>query len=173
MATPWTNKTFGFLWLMLLAGCPQLGSQQGYAPVQPIAYSHALHAGEYKIDCQYCHFAADRSRHAGVPPVSVCMNCHTQIKKDSPEIQKLAKAVETNQPIEWVKVHRLPDHAFFSHASHISGGVKCQECHGPVEKMVRVAQVETMSMGWCLDCHRARNVAGAEAAPTQCSSCHR
>jgi RNA polymerase-binding transcription factor DksA len=141
--------------LPFVAGCPgKLGGQQGHAPAQPIAFSHAIHAGLYELDCQYCHAGAERSRHAGVPTASVCMNCHTQVKIDSPEIVKLTALVKSNQPIPWVKVHRLPDFAFFSHASHIAGGLQCQTCHGPVQQMVRVEQVETMTMGWCLRCHR-------------------
>jgi hypothetical protein len=164
--------------LLACAGCDNaIGLQQGYAPVQPIAYSHALHAGMYQMSCQYCHFGADSSRHAGVPPVNVCMNCHTKVLPESPEIKKLTAALESGKPIEWVKVHRLPDFAFFSHAAHVhNGGVVCQTCHGPVETMVRVEQVATMSMGWCLDCHRTT---GADPAwkgpppPTDCSACHR
>jgi hypothetical protein len=156
------------------SGCScALGSQQGYAPEQPVAYSHALHAGELQLDCQYCHFGASQSRHAGIPPAQVCMNCHTQAKKDSPEVKKVAEAVAENRPIRWVKVHRLPDHAFFSHQSHVAGGgLACQECHGPVETMVRVEQVEPMTMGWCLDCHRAKAPRVA-AATTDCAGCHR
>lgn len=158
---------------LTLGGCScTMGSQQGYAPEQPVAYSHALHAGELQLDCQYCHFGASRSRHAGIPPAQVCMNCHTQVLKDSPEVKKVAAAVAEDRPIQWVKVHRLPDHAFFSHQNHVQGGVACQECHGPVETMVRVEQVERMTMGWCLDCHRAR-APQVSAATTDCAGCHR
>ena len=184
--------------IVALAGCPgKLGGQQGHAPEQPIAFSHALHAGLYELDCQYCHAGAERSRHAGVPAASVCLNCHSQVKTDSPEIRKLTDFVKTDRPVPWVKVHRLPDFAFFSHASHVSAGLACQKCHGPVEQMVRVAQQETMTMGWCLSCHRdlreeklaaplplATLVAARlpEAPhlpsrqlqpPTDCSACHR
>lgn len=161
------------------AGCAcTVGSQQGYAPAQPIAFSHALHSGQYQMDCQYCHFAASRSRHAGVPPAEVCLNCHSQVKKDSPEIQKIAAAVAAGRPIEWVKVHRLPDHAFFSHQDHVAANVTCQSCHGPVETMVRVEQVAPMTMGWCLECHRARGAgpvraSGDQVPTTDCSGCHR
>jgi len=179
---------------VLLCACPgPLNNQQGYMPEQPIAYSHALHAGLYKMDCQYCHTGAEKSRHAGVPPSSVCMNCHNQVRLDSPDVQKLANYVENKQPIPWVRIHRLPDHAFFDHSSHVvAGGLECQECHGPVETMVRVWQQETMSMGWCLDCHRrtlqeekpapeplARIAPEAEFTPrtlnppTDCAACHR
>lgn len=156
-----------------VAGCTLVGSQQGYEPAQPIPFSHALHAGEYEIDCLYCHSGAERSRYAGVPAVSVCMNCHSQVKKDSPVIRELANAVETGTPIRWVRVHRFPDHAYFSHASHVAaGGLACQTCHGPVQTMVRVKQVETMSMGWCLDCHRRTADRGQVRPPTDCVACH-
>jgi hypothetical protein len=177
--------------------CPgRLGGQQGHAPAQPIAFSHALHAGLYELDCQYCHAGAERSRHAGVPPASVCLNCHSQVKTDSPEIQKLTSFVNSDQPVPWLKVHRLPDFAFFSHASHVTAGLACQTCHGPVQQMVRVQQQETMAMGWCLSCHRSIREDEREAPlplatladnaparppepprhlapPTDCSGCHR
>jgi len=180
--------------VVVLCACPSpLNNQQGYMPEQPIAYSHALHAGLYEMDCQYCHTGAEKSRHAGVPPSSVCMNCHSQVRLDSAEVQKLADYVEKKQPIPWVRVHRLPDHAFFDHSSHVvAGGLTCQECHGPVETMVRVWQQETMSMGWCLDCHRktvnekkqapvplawlppgAKPVQRQLNPPTDCAACHR
>ncbi|NVJ27197.1 MULTISPECIES: cytochrome c3 family protein [Myxococcus] len=156
----------GALVALGLGGCSgPVNNQQGHMPAQPVAFSHAVHAGQYELDCQYCHVGAERSRHAGVPSASVCMNCHTQVKKDSPEIQKVAAAVAANAPIEWVRVHRLPDHAFFNHASHVTAGLKCQTCHGQVQEMVRVEQVEPMTMGWCLDCHREMSTE-ALAAPT-------
>ena len=182
--------------LLATAACP-IGTQQGHAPEQPIAFSHALHAGLYELDCQYCHAGAERSRHAGVPSGSVCLNCHSRVKTDSPEIQRLTSLVSANQSVPWIKVHRLPDFAFFSHASHVSAGLACQGCHGPVEQMVRVTQQETMTMGWCLSCHRdlreAKPLAPLPLAtlladrlpdsahlpprhlqpPTDCSACHR
>jgi len=157
---PWVAAVLG------VAACDvtPVNNNQGYTPEQPIAFSHAVHAGHYEIDCQYCHLGAETSRHAGVPPGSVCMNCHTQVKTESPEVQKVAAAVKANQPVAWVRVHRLPDHAYFSHANHVTSGVKCQTCHGPVQEMVRLEQVESMSMGWCLDCHR-KTAAEQPAAP--------
>jgi hypothetical protein len=163
---------------LVAQGCnSSVGSQQGYEPVQPIAFSHAQHAGENQTSCQYCHFGAEKSRHAGVPPVGVCLNCHSQVKKDSPEIAKLNEAKESGKPVEWVKVHRLPDYAYFDHSAHVGAGLQCQQCHGPVETMVRVRQVETMSMGWCLDCHRSLNDAAQAGGkqlhpPTDCAACH-
>lgn len=170
--------SFGALCLLACAACDNgFLTQQGYEPAQPIAFSHALHAGELKMNCQYCHFGASQSRHAGVPPASVCMGCHTQVKPGSPEIQKLTKAVAAGVPIEWVRVHRLPDFAWFSHQNHVAAEVACQTCHGPVETMARVQQHETMTMGFCLDCHRktlAEPQPGKKLAPpTDCSACHR
>ena len=162
---------------LLATGC-NVGSQQGYEPPQPIAYSHAQHAGDLQIPCGYCHSGAERSRHAGVPAVSTCMNCHTQVKPDSPEIQKLSRALAGGEPVQWVKVHRLPDHVYFSHKSHtLTAGLACQTCHGPVQQMVRVRQANDMSLGWCLSCHRAsakKTLLPTALAPmpTDCSACH-
>ena len=161
---------------LAIASCEAQGTRQGYEPTQPIAYSHALHAGERKIDCQYCHFGAEKSRHAGVPPTSVCVGCHKQILPNSPEVKKIAAAYESGKSIEWVKVHRLADFVYFNHARHVAANVACQTCHGPVETMTRVRQVETMSMGWCLTCHRdpGAQVPNGESLspPTDCAACH-
>ena len=165
-----------------------LGNQQGYAPQQPVAFSHKLHAGDNQITCLYCHSSADKSSVAGIPATSTCMNCHSQIRKDSPEIQKIADAFANNQPIEWVRIHDLPDHVRFNHSRHVLAGLKCQQCHGAVETMDRVAQQETLSMGMCVSCHRThrevtldeagRPIISKEATPkrlmasTDCSVCH-
>lgn len=140
-----------------------LGRQQNYQPDQPIWFSHKVHAGQNKIDCEYCHFTAEESQHAGIPPASVCMNCHSQVKEGKQtgkeEIAKIYKAIDENKPIEWVKVHNLPDFVYFNHAQHVKvGKLDCTECHGNVEQMDQVAQVEDLSMGWCLDCHRTHKV---------------
>ena len=157
-------------------------TNQGYAPSQPVAYSHAVHAGTSGIDCQYCHFGADRSRYAGIPPASVCMNCHAQVKKDHPEVLKVAAAVEKGEDIPWVKVHYLPDHVHFDHSAHVNadgGGVPCQTCHGPVESMGVVSQWAPLTMGWCVSCHREKSAPlGDPAVPvrasplTDCYVCH-
>ncbi|PKP31150.1 MAG: hypothetical protein CVU00_12975 [Bacteroidetes bacterium HGW-Bacteroidetes-17] len=140
-----------------------IGRQQYYEPEQPIAFSHKIHAGQNKIDCLYCHSTATKSMHAGIPSTQLCMNCHTVVKSGkitgTEEIAKIYKSLETQTPIEWIKVHNVPDHVFFSHAQHVEvGKISCNECHGPVETMDRMMQVSDLSMGWCIDCHRTREV---------------
>ncbi len=132
----------------------RMGINQGYSPEQPIAFPHKVHAGDNKIPCLYCHYAARTSRHAGIPPASVCMNCHNIMEKQTVEIEKLKEAVQQDRPIRWVKIHNLPDFVYFNHSQHVLSGVKCQSCHGPIEKMVRVEQFAPLTMGWCLQCHR-------------------
>jgi hypothetical protein len=163
--------------LGLLSACEP--TNQGYAPEQPIRYSHATHAGLLRIGCQYCHYAAERGRHAGIPPAQICMNCHAQVQKENPEILKVKEAIVKGRPIAWVKVHFLPDHVFFDHSAHVNGGLACQICHGPVESMIRVEQWAPLTMGWCLGCHRAKSDGGSagsgpvRASPlTDCSVCH-
>ncbi len=136
-----------------------IGVQQGYAPTQPIKYSHKVHAGDYKIDCNYCHTGVRKSKNANIPSANVCMNCHSAINKGATtgteEIQKIYDAVESNTPIEWVRVHNLPDLAYFNHAQHVEvGKVECQTCHGPIEEMEVVKQYANLTMGWCVNCHR-------------------
>ena len=191
--------------LVVIALVPRLGAtrlpgnNQGYSPVQPIAYSHRLHAGELGMQCLYCHFGAERSRRAGIPAASICMNCHRFVtapitvlrdederaKKEerkperivSDELAKLYAALGLDDemqrdpklpvtPIRWVRVHKLPDFVSFDHRSHITAGLTCQRCHGPVETMERMRQENDLSMGWCIDCHRS------EQASTDCSTCH-
>ena len=151
-----------FVLLVLKAtidGAYSVGVQQGYAPKQPIAFSHKLHAGEYKIDCNYCHTGVNRGKSAHIPSANICMNCHGVIKKESPEIQKIYTSIENNQPIEWVRVHNLPDLAYFNHAQHVNvGGLECQNCHGEIEKMEVIQQRSSLTMGWCIDCHRKTEV---------------
>ena len=164
-----------------------VGVDQGYKPVQPIAFSHKIHSGENKIDCQYCHSSAKHSKHSGIPSVNVCMNCHMNIaevaegteveyngiilrKNDlDKEIQKIYDAAgwdaenleytgET-KPIKWIRIHNLPDHVNFVHAQHVTvAGIDCKQCHGPVEEMDEMYQYSPLTMGWCIDCHRETNV---------------
>lgn len=139
---------------------------KGYQPKQPIPFSHVLHAGKRGIDCQYCHSAARRSPTAGIPPSNTCMGCHKFVRTDKEPIKYLTKKYEKNEPIEWVKVHDLPDHVRFSHMPHVNSGLSCQECHGPVETMEEVYQYAPLQMGWCIGCHKEKN------ARTDCLTCH-
>ena len=183
------------------------GNRQGYEPEQPIAYSHRLHAGDLRIPCLYCHYGAEKSRNAGIPATSVCMNCHAAIWASpavmqaaaqlaasekrpqqvaaSPELRKLYDAIgldeELNpsrvpQPIQWLRIHRVPDFVSFDHRAHVNKGVRCQTCHGPIETMQRVRQFKDLSMGWCVDCHRQANRSGIQGrrvhATLDCTGCH-
>lgn len=139
----------------VIDGLYTIGVQQGYQPEQPIAFSHKIHAGEYEIACQYCHTGVEIGKSANIPSVNICMNCHSSIKTDSPEIQKLYAAQESGKPIEWVRIHNLPDLAYFNHSQHVKvGGIECQTCHGEIQEMPVVKQHAPLTMGWCIDCHR-------------------
>ena len=136
-----------------------VGIHQGYAPEQPIKFSHKLHAGQYQINCNYCHTGVYAGKGANVPSANICMNCHNAIKRESPEIQKIYRAIENNEPIQWVRVHNLPDLAYFNHSQHTNvGGLECKNCHGEIEKMEVVEQRSSLTMGWCIDCHRETDV---------------
>jgi hypothetical protein len=185
------------------------GNNQDYEPLQPVAYSHRVHAGDLQMPCLYCHFGAEKSRHAGIPSANVCMNCHKYVtsalgavraedeaaKKENrkprrviaPEVRKVYAALGLDDelqpdrtgktaPIVWTKVHNLPDFVYFDHRAHVTVGVACQTCHGPVETMERVRQVTSLSMGWCVNCHRTSNEQGVAGRPvrasTACSTCH-
>mgnify|MGYP001065665666 FL=1 len=166
----------------------QVGVDQGYQPIQPIAFSHKIHAGDNKIDCQYCHSSAKHSKHSGIPTVNICMNCHKNISEVAEttvvdmgdgyvlgkeeldlEIAKIYKAAGWDadnleytgdtKPIKWVRIHNLPDFVYFNHSQHVTvQGVKCQKCHGPVEEMEELYQHSPLTMGWCIDCHRETKV---------------
>lgn len=198
--------------LVLLGTAPLVrlpGDHQGFEPAQPIAFSHRLHAGDLKIQCLYCHSAAEKGRHAGIPSADTCMNCHTTVTAPwgalraedekatqekrsparvvSPELQKLYQylaldnkmqpiAGQTPSAIPWVRVHDLPDFVYFDHRAHVQAGVACQNCHGSVETMERMRQTQSLSMGWCVNCHRdatAKGVNGHSVHASQdCSTCH-
>lgn len=154
-----------------------IGITQGYQPVQPIKYSHALHAGTLKIACQYCHGGAWKSKNAGIPSANICMNCHKAVQlrekyngQVSPEIAKIYKALDYNPdthvygpnqtPIQWIKIHQLQDFVYFNHSQHVKvGKLVCQQCHGPVQEMKEVYQYSPLTMGWCINCHRVTRVA--------------
>ena len=140
-------------------GLYTVGIQQNYQPTQPIAFSHKVHAGQYEIDCNYCHTGVNISKSANIPSVNICMNCHNAIETDKPEIQKILAAYEENRPIEWIRVHNLPDLAYFNHKQHVAvGGLDCATCHGPIEEMDVVYQYSELTMGWCINCHRESEV---------------
>ena len=209
----WTNKTVQLAGVVLgvapiyLTGLIWYGASPktlavGYAPEQPVPYSHALHAGELGLDCRYCHNTVEQAGHAAIPPTATCMNCHAKIHPASPKLQPVRDSYETGNPVEWVKVHDLPDYAYFNHSAHVTRGIGCVSCHGRIDHMEVVYQHEELSMGWCLRCHRqpeqhlrppseVTNMAwqppggdqlafGAKLRderninpPTDCSTCHR
>ncbi len=156
----------------------------GYQPEQPVPFSHKLHVGEYGMDCRYCHTEVETGRMATVPSLNICMNCHLTVKVNSPHIKKVRTAYEKGQPLMWEKVHLMPDFVKFNHALHIkalTGFVEgelppageeiraaCTTCHGRVENMEVMYQKESLSMGWCVECHRKEE----HKAPLNCSTCH-
>jgi hypothetical protein len=182
---------------------PQQYTRVGYAPVQPVSFSHAQHAGQLGLSCLYCHTGVEESSVARIPSTQTCMNCHQAIKPDSPQVAILKASWESGKPIPWVRVHQVPDYVFFNHAAHVKRGVGCVSCHGKVNEMQVVVHDQPLSMGWCLDCHREpedhlRPVAEATnlawrppegrsqrdygsyvrdeykiQAPKQCAGCHR
>ncbi|MGX5687702.1 cytochrome c3 family protein [Arcticibacter tournemirensis] len=179
------NKKFVFFAVLLLiiflgswgwTAMWNTGVHQGYQPTQPIKYSHQLHAGTLKIDCQYCHFGAYKSKNASIPSLNVCMNCHNYVQATekyngeiSPEIMKIYKALDYDpqskkygsnpKPIQWVRIHNLQDFAYFNHSQHVSvGGIQCQQCHGPIQTMPEVYQFSPLTMKWCVNCHRQNDV---------------
>ena len=127
----------------------------GYEPEQPVPYSHRLHAGQLGMDCRYCHANVERSYEAMVPPTQTCMGCHALVQTESARLAPVRESWETGEAVEWVRVHKLPDHAYFDHSVHLAAGVGCVTCHGRVDRMEVVRIDEPLSMGWCLDCHRA------------------
>jgi mono/diheme cytochrome c family protein len=157
----------------VIDGLYSIGVQQGYQPKQPIAFSHKIHAGTYEIDCKYCHTGVMKGKQANIPSPNICMNCHSQIRQGTntgeSEISKIYAAVGFDpatstytgqtKPIEWVRIHNLPDLAYFNHAQHVNvGGIECQTCHGPIQEMDVVKQYSLLTMGWCIDCHRKTDV---------------
>jgi hypothetical protein len=150
-------------------------------PAQPIAFSHRVHAGDARIGCMACHAYAAHGPVAGVPSMARCRGCHKFVKEDpkdqkmTAEIKVLLDLLQKNQVIEWVRVHRVPDHVYFTHQRHVAAGLRCQECHGEVEKMELVRQVAPLSMGWCVECHRKKlaEAPRGRAHLTDCLTCHK
>lgn len=126
----------------------------GYRPTQPVPYSHALHVGQLGLDCRYCHTDVDRAAQANLPATQTCMNCHTQVQKDSVKLKPVRDSYASGLSVHWARVHDLPDYSYFDHSAHVNRGVSCVECHGRVDQMEVVQKAAPMSMGWCLECHR-------------------
>ena len=170
----------------------------GYQPIQPVAYSHKLHAGIMGMDCRYCHQKVESGAHATIPDTATCMNCHSKVLPNSDLLKDVRASAATSDPIPWVKVHMLPDFVYFDHSIHIRAGVGCASCHGRIDQMEIVRQAEPLSMSWCLECHRAPEAHLRPAGeitnmayepklevgklikdqkhlnpPTHCSACHR
>ncbi len=154
---------FGWQVNMIVTDAIRLSRQQDYAPDQPIKFSHKVHAGDNGIDCMYCHTTVEQGKSAGIPATNLCMNCHVIIREGTNsgkfEIAKVVDAAENGKPVEWNRIHNLPDHVFFSHAVHVgSGKLDCNQCHGAVEEMDIMRQESELSMGWCINCHRDTEV---------------
>jgi hypothetical protein len=173
----------------------------GYRPIQPVPYSHKLHVGELGLDCRYCHASVEVSSVANVPPTQACMNCHRLVKRDSEQLAAVRDSAASGDPMRWVRVHKLPDYAYFTHRAHVAAGIGCVTCHGRIDTMEVVTQMSPLSMSWCLDCHRdpapfrrpvsevtnmkwtaPKDAATLQAElaaerpvspPTDCSGCHR
>ncbi|NDB75374.1 MAG: cytochrome C, partial [Verrucomicrobia bacterium] len=126
----------------------------GYKPVQPVAFSHAIHADQLAIDCRYCHNGVEKSWYSNVPAASTCMNCHNQVLKDDPKLALVRESAATGKPIPWVQIHKTPDFVYFNHSVHVNRGVSCVHCHGPVNKMDEVRHSKSLGMSFCLECHR-------------------
>ncbi|MFA5263449.1 MAG: cytochrome c3 family protein [Opitutaceae bacterium] len=150
--------------LVVLAGVVTAGAtyyltpkytRVGYVPVQPVSFSHKLHSGQLGMDCRYCHNYVEQSGHANIPTSQTCMNCHNQIKLQSPLLEVVKKSFETDEPVKWIRVHRVPDFTYFNHAAHVDRGVSCFECHGRIDQMEVVQHAQSLSMEFCIDCHRA------------------
>jgi hypothetical protein len=161
----WANKTRALAGVILgsaplyLTGLVWYGfspktTDVGYEPKQPVPYSHALHAGQLGMDCRYCHNTVEQTAHAAIPPTATCMNCHANIHTASDKLQPVRDSWTSGDPVEWVKVHDLADFVYFNHSAHVTRGVGCVTCHGRVDQMEEVYQKETLSMSWCLTCHR-------------------
>lgn len=161
-----------FILALLIGFAACVDPREGYAPTQPVAFSHKIHAGDNEVPCQYCHVSPGESPMASVPSVNTCMNCHSQVGGANPqaqrEIEKIRTAWRENRPIEWVKVHNMPDHVRFSHEPHINQGFDCAECHGQVNTMDVVGTQNAFNMGWCVNCHRQPE----NNAPVDCVTCH-
>lgn len=126
----------------------------GYQPIQPVAFSHATHAGQLGIDCRYCHTGVEKAWFSNIPASSTCMNCHNQVLKDDPRLALVRESAASGRPIPWVQIHKVPDFVYFNHSVHVNRGISCVECHGRIDQMDEVYHAQPLSMSFCLDCHR-------------------
>jgi menaquinone reductase, multiheme cytochrome c subunit len=209
---PWTNRIRVLLGVAIGGGLVYLitfvaygfspkTTDVGYAPPQPVPYSHAVHAGRLGIDCRYCHSTVEQAAMAAIPAAATCMNCHKAIRATSPSLLMVRQSAAGDSAVPWVHVHDLPNYAYFDHSAHVRRGVGCVSCHDRVDKMERVTWSQPLNMAWCLACHRApdaelrpvafvttmdwqpnepRELAGAQVRlannlnpPTDCNTCHR
>lgn len=152
---------------------PVPAAAPGVPVAQPIAFSHKTHAGDVGMDCQYCHIGVDEGPVATIPPVSSCMGCHKMVGLGRPEVEKLKGYADRSEPIPWVRVHDLVDHARFDHHRHVQAGVECATCHGPVETMDQVALQQPLTMGFCIQCHKSMVNTPNTPASLDCATCHR
>lgn len=161
----WTNKLplRIIVGAALVAGAVTLGASYyftpryanvGYKPIQPVPFSHATHADQLGIDCRYCHSNVEKSWYSNIPSASTCMNCHNQVLKDDPKLALVRESAATGKPIPWVQIHKVPDYVYFNHSVHVTRGISCVKCHGQINKMDEVHQDKSLSMTFCLDCHR-------------------
>jgi hypothetical protein len=183
----WVNMAAPLLAVMVLGGmlyaptlfalgASPMATAVGYQPIQPVPYSHALHAGKLGMDCRYCHYTVEKTAFAAIPPTQTCRNCHgvgnsptdIGVLNTSEKLKPIRDSWTTGKPVQWIKVHNLPNYVYFNHAAHVTHGVGCIECHGRIDRMDVVTQVKPLSMGWCVDCHRApeSHLRPREVAPT-------
>jgi hypothetical protein len=142
--------------VIALAALARVTNNQVRVPVsQPVAFSHALHAGELGLDCRYCHTTVEISSSANIPPTETCMTCHSQVRAGTPQLAPVWQSWETGEPIFWNRVHKLPEYTYFDHSAHINKGIGCADCHGRIDQMEGIWKNEPLTMGWCLECHRA------------------
>jgi hypothetical protein len=143
------------LWLVLEVNRSPYVTNAGVARIQPVQFSHQHHVGGLGLDCRYCHTSVETAAVAGIPPTKTCMNCHSQIWSTSPELEPVRESFRTGNSLEWIRVHDLPEFAYFNHSAHVNKGVGCSTCHGRVDRMPLVWQEKSLQMEWCLECHRA------------------
>lgn len=144
-----------YVGLLLAYGANPTTLDVGYQPVQPVPYSHLVHVGKLGMDCRYCHTSVEKAGMAALPPTELCMNCHKAILPNSPKLGEVRKSYVEGTPVPWIKVHDLPDYAYFNHSAHLNVGVGCIDCHGPIQQMDEVRLVHALNMAWCLECHRS------------------